>query len=102
LKPNPKICWPFPDQVPGGILFTLMDTTMAWAIISEVEQGFSCSSLHLDIQYTALARGETFKCDARIKYKTERTHFLQAEIMDEEGKIVAIGQGTFRIFSLSK
>ena len=28
LRPNPAICWPFDGQPHGGILFTLMDTTM--------------------------------------------------------------------------
>ena len=30
LRPLPTFCWPFVGQPHGGILFTVMDTTMAW------------------------------------------------------------------------
>jgi acyl-coenzyme A thioesterase PaaI-like protein len=29
LIPKPALCWPFPQQPHGGVLFTLIDTTMA-------------------------------------------------------------------------
>ena len=28
LEPVAEVCWPFPGQPHGGILFTMMDTTM--------------------------------------------------------------------------
>jgi hypothetical protein len=43
LIPNPNVCWPFPGQVHGGILATVMDTTMAWAVFSKLEQGLTCT-----------------------------------------------------------
>jgi len=65
LKPEPGVCWPFQGQPHGGILFTLMDTTMAWAVLSQLDEGLNCATIHLDIQYTAPARGDTFSCKAR-------------------------------------
>ena len=48
LKPNPALCWPFEGQPHGGILFTLMDTTMAWAVLTGVDQGLSCATINMD------------------------------------------------------
>jgi uncharacterized protein (TIGR00369 family) len=98
LEPNPSLCWPFPGQPHGGILFTLMDSTMAWAVISQLESGYNCSTIHLDIQYTAPAKGACFTCSARVVYRAGRTSFVRADINDEKGLLVATGQSTFRVF----
>jgi uncharacterized protein (TIGR00369 family) len=97
LVPEPKVCWPFPGQPHGGVLFTLMDTTMAWAVFSEVAPEDNCATVSLDIQYTLPARGEFFTCCARVIHRTGRTSFARAEIRDAEARILALGQGTFRI-----
>ena len=98
LRPNPDVCWPFPGQPHGGILFTLMDSTMAWAVLSQLDDGHSCSTIHLDIEYTAPAKGAGFTCNARVIHRTGRTCFVKAEIIDENDALVATGQSTFRVF----
>ena len=97
LKPEPAMCWPFPGQPHGGVLFTLMDTTMAWAAICGQEEGGSCTTIHLDIQYTRPARGGSFFCRAEVVSQTRRTSFVKAAIHDEDGNMLAMGQGTYRI-----
>ncbi len=99
LTPNPDVCWPFPDQPHGGILFTQMDTTMAWAALSTSESN-NCSTVNLDIQYPAPAKGKFFICSARVVHQTKRTSFVRADIRDPEGQIVAMGHATFRVFQL--
>jgi uncharacterized protein (TIGR00369 family) len=98
LEPDPKVCWPFPGQPHGGILFTLMDSTMAWAVLSQLDDGYTCSTIHLDIQYTAPARGTCFTCTARVIYRTGRTSFVRADIIDDREALVATGQSAFRVF----
>jgi len=97
LAPEPEICWPFPGQPHGGVLFTLMDTTMAWAVFSEVAPDHNCATISLDIQYILPANGKLFTCSARVINRTGRTSFARAEIRDAEERILALGQGTFRI-----
>lgn len=97
LKPEPAMCWPFPGQPHGGVLFTLMDTTMAWAAISGQEKAGSCTTIHLDIQYTRPARGTSFSCRAEVVSQTTRVSFLSASIFDVEGQLLATGQGTYRL-----
>ena len=97
LKPNAEMCWPFPGQPHGGVLFTLMDTTMAWAVFSQVDPVYSCATISLEIQFTHPARGNAFTCSARTTHRTGRLIFLRGEIHDAQGQILAMGQGTFRI-----
>jgi uncharacterized protein (TIGR00369 family) len=97
LAPEQKVCWPFPGQPHGGVLFTFMDTTMAWAVFSEVIPDYNCATIGLDIQYTRPAKGKLFTCSAQVIQRTGRTSFARAEIRDEEDRLLALGQGTFRI-----
>ena len=100
LTPNPKVCWPFPDQPHGGILFTIMDTTMAWAIQSLLEQGLSCTTIDLNIQYLAPAREGPYTCRAETTHQTRHLAFVRADILDAHNRPIASGQGTFRIIKM--
>ena len=60
LKPNPDVCWPFPQQPHGGVLFTLIDTTMAWAVWSLLDSGYNCTTINIDIHYAKPAQGDVF------------------------------------------
>ena len=100
LSPDARLCWPFPNQPHGGVLFTLMDTTMAWAVFSQLEPGLNCTTVNLDIQYTRPARGDAFNCNAWTTYRTGHLSFVRAEIQDSRGKLLAMGQGTFRVIRM--
>jgi uncharacterized protein (TIGR00369 family) len=97
LEPTAEVCWPFSGQPHGGILFTLMDTTMAWAVLSQRESGQNCTTINLNIHYTRPATGNFFICVARVTHQTKRSSFLSADIHDEQGSLLAMGQATFRI-----
>ncbi|MGD2186178.1 MAG: PaaI family thioesterase [Desulfobacterales bacterium] len=100
LKPNSELCWPFAEQPHGGVLFTLMDTTMAWAVWSQLDSGFNCTTINLDIHYTMPAKGGFFACSAWSTHKTGRTNFVRADIHDRDDQLVAMGQATFRIIPI--
>ena len=97
LQPSPALCWPFPKQPHGGVLFTLMDTTMAWAVLSQLDSGLNCTTVNLDIHYTKPAKGKFFVCSAWSTHKTGRTSFVRADIRNPKDELVAMGQATFRI-----
>jgi uncharacterized protein (TIGR00369 family) len=100
LTPNPKVCWPFPDQPHGGILFTVMDTTMAWAVMSRLDKGFSCATIDLHIQYLAPAKGSPYTCLAETTHQTRHLAFVRADIRDAHSRPIASGQATFRIIKM--
>lgn len=97
LEPNPDLCWPFPEQPHGGVLFTLMDTTMAWAVWSQLDAGENCTTVNIDIHYILPAKGGLFTCSAWSTHKTGRTSFVRADIKDCKDRLVAMGQATFRV-----
>lgn len=97
LQPRSQVCWPFPSQPHGGILFTLLDTTMAWAVFSDLPKGSNCTTIHLDIQYPAPARAESFYCSTQILRRTGRLCFVRGEIVGHEHELVATGEAIFRI-----
>lgn len=97
LTQKKELCFPFPGQPHGGMLFTLMDVTMASAVFSSLEEGFNCATVQLDIHYTAPARGDVFLCHARVNHKTGRMSFVRGEILDYQGQILAMGQATFSL-----
>ncbi len=96
LRPNPALCWPFEAQPHGGVLFTLMDTTMAWAVLTGLKEGYNCATINLDIQYTRRAKGEFFICNAWITHKAKQIVYTRADILDEKGQLTATGQGAFQ------
>jgi uncharacterized protein (TIGR00369 family) len=100
LKPEFQICWPFADQPHGGVLFTLMDTTMAWAIMSQLDDGYNCTTIHLDIQFILPAKGALFTCTAWNTHRTGRLSFVRGDIHDSQQRLLASGQATFRIVKL--
>ena len=97
MQPPENICWPFPGQPHGGILFTQMDSTMAWSVLSALGKGHNCSTVNFEIQYPLPAKGPEFTCEAEVRHRTGRTCFVRAESRDEKGELVAMGQATFRI-----
>jgi uncharacterized protein (TIGR00369 family) len=101
LRPIPAFCWPFEGQPHGGVLFILMDTTMAWAVLTKIERGYNCATINLDIQYTKQARGDIFTCQAWIAHQATRIVYVRADILDTEGQLVATGQGTFKVIKAS-
>ncbi len=96
LRPVSTFCWPSEGQPHGGVLFTLMDTTMAWAVLTKLEQGANCATINLGIQYTKRAGGDIFTCQAWVTHQATRIIYVRADILDEEGQLVAAGQGTFK------
>ena len=97
LRPPVNVCWPFSGQPHGGILFTQMDTTMAWAVFSAAGEGTNCSTVNMEIQYPLPAKGSVFTCEAQVVHRTGRTCFVRGESRDKQGGLVAMAQATFRI-----
>jgi uncharacterized protein (TIGR00369 family) len=99
MIPTAQACWPEENQPHGGIIFTQMDTTMATAVLSTLSPGMgNCSTIDLSIQYLAPAGSGQLACETRVERRGKRVCFVRGEIRRDDGEIVAMGQGTFRVF----
>lgn len=102
LTPQAQVCWPTDGQPHGGILFTTLDTTMAFAALSYADEDSGCATVDCSIQYPAPARDGPFSCLAQTTRSTGRTVFIRAEIRDRSDAVVALAQGSFRILKPRK
>jgi len=98
MNPSPEVCWPSDGQPHGGILFTLIDTSMAFAALSTAQADSACATVDCSIQYAAPARQAPFVSQVTTMKRGGRTVFVRAQIVDGAGEIIALGQGTFRLF----
>ncbi|MEM7251969.1 MAG: PaaI family thioesterase [Pseudomonadota bacterium] len=97
LQPTPGVCWPVLDRPHGGILFTLMDTTMATSVMCDADTPQVCSTVGLDIQYPDTDVATRYRCSTAIEHRTRRLTFVRGEIRSAGGILMALGQGTFRM-----
>ena len=102
LSAPPNVCWPFEGQPHGGILFTQIDTTLAMAMLPKLNGDYSCATISMDIQFTARAQVGPFVCNAWTTHKTRNIGFGRAETVDDDGTVVAMAQGTFRLIDKTK
>ena len=96
LTPAPDVCWPHIGPH-GGILFTALDTTSAWAVMSLLEPGQDCSTIDMNIHYVQQARGDFFICRAEVTHRAGRTCFVRSEMRDPDDNLVCLAQGVFRV-----
>ncbi|WP_341646038.1 PaaI family thioesterase [Thauera sp. SDU_THAU2] len=94
LDPRPELT-NMHGKVHGGVLMTLLDTTMARAAMAR--QGFRLSVVSIGVTTSFLRPGSgRLLVQARAIGGGRSTCFCEAEILDVEGRIVAKGVGTFR------
>lgn len=84
----------------GGVLSSFVDWSMGAAVFTILKPGQLCSTLEFKINYLSPVHlGETIFCDAKIKHAGKSHAVIEFHIWREEGKDVAVGVGTFNIYS---
>lgn len=88
----------------GGVLMSLLDVVCAMAGSYCVVPGNIRKSvtLSLSTQFTGQVSGGTIRAIATCKASGSRIFNSSGEILDEQGKVLAIAQGTFRFRSGSE
>jgi uncharacterized protein (TIGR00369 family) len=87
--------------VHGGVLAGLMDLNLAMAAGSHSDPArrrFSIT-LSMTINFVGAAKPGTFTCRATQVGGGKRTVFCDGRIEDQDGNLVATGQGTFKLLS---
>lgn len=80
------------QYVHGGILASLVDVGADMSLFSYIGRGVPTIDLRVD--YHAPARGDLRVVGKTIKYG-KRVSVAQAEVFDNEGRLVASGRGVF-------
>jgi len=92
LEPRPEVCWPFPGQPHGGILFTLMDTTMAWAVLSQTDPRVQLLNHQSGYSLHTTGQGKSVLLRSGDKPPDHSYSFVRSEIHDADGKLMALAR----------
>jgi len=88
--------------VHGGILTTLLDTTMIAAILSTLAIGFSCSTLEIKVNFIRPIRIKTgmIRGEGRIIHLGHNIGIAEGRVKDSQEKLYAHGISTCSIFEV--
>lgn len=86
----------------GGVLSSFVDWSMGGAVFTMLKPGQLCSTIEFKLNYLSPVKlGETIFCDAKIKYAGKSHAVIEFHIWREKGNDVAVGVGTFNLYSKS-
>jgi uncharacterized protein (TIGR00369 family) len=89
------------ETVHGGIISTLLDTTMTSAIITTLDKGKRCSTSDVKVNFIRPVTIETgrLKCEAEPIHVGNSLAIAEGRVMDKDGQLYAHGVSTSLIFS---
>lgn len=82
--------------VHGGAIATLADHTGWYAVISELDPGYTSVTIEIKINYLKPAYGDILRAEARVVNRTKRTAFATIEIF-AKNRLIAYATGTYAI-----
>lgn len=85
------------QRVHGGVFFTLVDTAMGRAVVSTLPEGQGCATIEAKINYFRPVQAGTVRAIARCVNRSRRTGYTEAEIRDDEDRLIAKATGTFML-----
>lgn len=82
--------------VHGGVLMSLLDNAMG-LVVMLTETNERAVTATMNTHFLASRTGGLLLCEAVLIHRTGRTLTLEAEVKDEDGKLLAWGSGSYRI-----
>lgn len=79
----------------GGVTATLIDTAMAFAVITRLAEGERASTIDLTVHYLRPHTEGTFTCTAKIVRAGKRIFTVSADVANSQGKLIATAVSTY-------
>lgn len=79
----------------GGATASLIDTAMAFAVVAHLAEGEKASTVDLTVHYLRPVINETSICTAKVLKAGKRLLSVSAEVVNDEGKLVATALSTY-------
>lgn len=79
----------------GGATASLIDTAMAFAVIAAIGTEDKATTVDLTVQYLRPHTEGKIICTAKVLRAGKRLIFLSAEVVNEQGKLVATALSTY-------
>ena len=80
----------------GGVDTSLLDNGMGLSLASLV--GLRVATTQMNVHFLGPVREGRITCRAEVVHSTRRTATVEGRVYDQEGNLVAMGTGAFRIF----
>jgi len=85
----------------GGVLCDLADLAMGAAFAATLEEGESFTTMDLQARYFRALREGHLVAEARIVHRGRNAGFVEADVTDGEGRVVARFSGTCTVLRRS-
>jgi acyl-CoA thioesterase len=82
----------------GVVAFTLVDYSMASALIEHMVEGERCATTNISINYLRTATEGDVLCRTILDRRTRTNATLRSEVSHEGGDLLATAIGTYAIF----
>lgn len=79
----------------GGATASLIDTAMAFAVVTKLEPSEKASTVDLNLHYLRPVAGGEIICKAKIVKAGKRFFTLSADVFDESQKLIATALSTY-------
>lgn len=102
---EPEVLMPFmpalqnrKGDIHGGAIASLVDNAMGIAARIGLDRDAAASTLSMTVNFLSPARGD-LRCIARCTKKGRTIRFVECEVLDRQGEVVATAVATFKIFA---
>jgi acyl-CoA thioesterase len=79
----------------GGVLFSLLDSAMGRAVLSNLPDRRGCATIECRINYFRPVQAGRLVATGKVLNTTRSTAYAEGSIVDSGGKLVARASGTF-------
>lgn len=79
----------------GGVTATLIDTAMAFAVITRLAPDERASTIDLTVHYLRPHLEGTFTCTGKVVRAGKRIFTVSADVVNEQGKLIATAVSTY-------
>ena len=83
--------------VQGGFLTAMLDDTMGPALAATLDPGLYATTLELKVSFLRPAKPGRLVGRGRVVHSGSTIAFLSGELLDDSGRVVAVGSATARI-----
>lgn len=85
--------------VHGGVICTLMDEAIGWAVYNTVGEGSQVMTAELKTNFLAAATSGTITGRGRVVRQGKHLVVGEGDVLDQDGRLLARGLGTWMIVS---
>jgi uncharacterized protein (TIGR00369 family) len=95
LKIRPELYNSIEGVVHGGVTSTLADVAMGHGAAPHVDGVQQCVTVESKVNYLSPAKGNLLIAESKVVKRGGRIIVMQAEVMTDDGTLVAIASGTY-------